>query len=57
MPGMFRINSSLLCSNADPVPSWYTSQELGVALFSKDVASEVKKSVDEGLEGRVEYVC
>lgn len=37
--------------------SWYTSQELGVAMFSKEVADEVRRAVDEGLVGRVEYVC
>ncbi|KAH9220136.1 hypothetical protein DL95DRAFT_290515 [Leptodontidium sp. 2 PMI_412] len=37
--------------------SWYTSQELGVALFSKEVASEIRKDVDVGLEARVDYVC
>ncbi|KAK0119827.1 hypothetical protein ONS95_011259 [Cadophora gregata] len=37
--------------------SWYTSQELGIAYFSKDVASEIRKDVDAGLERRVEYVC
>ncbi|PVH87427.1 hypothetical protein DL98DRAFT_248783 [Cadophora sp. DSE1049] len=37
--------------------SWYTSQELGVAFFSKELASEIRKDVDAGLEGRVDYVC
>ena len=37
--------------------SWYTSQELGVAFASKEMAREVRECVDEGLEGRVEYIC
>ncbi|KAH7411006.1 hypothetical protein BKA64DRAFT_662370 [Cadophora sp. MPI-SDFR-AT-0126] len=37
--------------------SWYTSQELGVAFFSKEMASEITRDVDKGLEGRVHYVC
>jgi len=37
--------------------SWFTSQELGVAFFSADMAREIRKCVDEGLEGRVHYVC
>jgi len=37
--------------------SWYTSQELGVAFLSKDVAREVRGCIDEGLVGRVEYIC
>ena len=37
--------------------SWYTSQELGVAIFSKEVASEIRRDVNVGLEGRVNYVC
>jgi phosphatidylserine/phosphatidylglycerophosphate/cardiolipin synthase-like enzyme len=37
--------------------SWYTSQELGVAFFSREMAGKIRECVDEGLEGRVEYVC
>ncbi|CZS89005.1 uncharacterized protein RAG0_00500 [Rhynchosporium agropyri] len=37
--------------------SWYTSQELGVAFFSKELASSIRKDVDGGLEGRVDYIC
>ncbi|KAE8450387.1 hypothetical protein EG329_006461 [Mollisiaceae sp. DMI_Dod_QoI] len=37
--------------------SWYTSQELGVALFSGKYAGHVMSVVDEGLKGRVRYVC
>ncbi|KAH6676596.1 hypothetical protein B0J14DRAFT_357184 [Halenospora varia] len=37
--------------------SWYTSQELGVAFFSRGVARDIKTCVEEGLEGRVAYVC
>ena len=33
--------------------SWFTSQELGVALFGNEVAESIRKAVDEGLEGRV----
>lgn len=35
--------------------SWYTSQELGVAFISKDMAREVKGAVSEALEGRCIY--
>jgi phosphatidylserine/phosphatidylglycerophosphate/cardiolipin synthase-like enzyme len=37
--------------------SWYTSQELGVAFFSTEMAGSIRECVGEGLEGRVEYVC
>jgi phosphatidylserine/phosphatidylglycerophosphate/cardiolipin synthase-like enzyme len=37
--------------------SWYTSQELGVAFFSREMAREIRGCLDEGLEGRVEYIC
>jgi phosphatidylserine/phosphatidylglycerophosphate/cardiolipin synthase-like enzyme len=37
--------------------SWYTSQELGVAFFSREMAGMIRECVDGGLEGRVEYVC
>lgn len=36
--------------------SWYTSQELGVAFFSKEMAKDIKECVEEGLDGRVEAV-
>ncbi len=36
--------------------SWYTSQELGVALISKDVAGKIRTCVNEALERRVDYV-
>lgn len=32
--------------------SWFTSQELGVAFFSKEVAQSVGNAVEEGMEGR-----
>ena len=34
--------------------SWYTSQELGLAFFSRDLAAEVMRGVKEGLEGCLE---
>ncbi|PMD36159.1 hypothetical protein L207DRAFT_533046 [Hyaloscypha variabilis F] len=37
--------------------SWFTSQELGVAFLGREVAERIKGAVDEGLEGRVVYVC
>ena len=37
--------------------SWFTSQELGVALLGRVVAERIRGAVDEGLEGRVVYVC
>jgi phosphatidylserine/phosphatidylglycerophosphate/cardiolipin synthase-like enzyme len=37
--------------------SWYTSQELGVAFFSAEMAEKIRECVDEGLEGRIQYVC
>jgi phosphatidylserine/phosphatidylglycerophosphate/cardiolipin synthase-like enzyme len=36
--------------------SWYTSQELGVTFFSRELAAEVMKGVQEGLEGCLENV-
>ncbi|EKD18330.1 uncharacterized protein L3040_004715 [Drepanopeziza brunnea f. sp. 'multigermtubi'] len=36
--------------------SWYTSQELGVAFFSADIATMTRDCVNEGLIGRVDYV-
>jgi phosphatidylserine/phosphatidylglycerophosphate/cardiolipin synthase-like enzyme len=37
--------------------SWYTSQELGVAFLSAEVARDVRECINEGLAGRVEYIC
>ena len=34
--------------------SWYTSQELGVAVESMEVVAQVRKELDVALEGRVE---
>ncbi|KAK4956935.1 hypothetical protein LTR28_005797 [Elasticomyces elasticus] len=36
--------------------SWYTSQELGVAFFSRSFAGRVRWTVDEALRGRVRVV-
>lgn len=36
--------------------SWYTSQELGIALFDKEVVKKVSAAVDEGVEGRSRVV-
>jgi phosphatidylserine/phosphatidylglycerophosphate/cardiolipin synthase-like enzyme len=36
--------------------SWFTSQELGVALLSKKVAGDVASCVGLGLEDRVEWI-
>jgi phosphatidylserine/phosphatidylglycerophosphate/cardiolipin synthase-like enzyme len=36
--------------------SWFTSQELGVALLSKELAEHVKDCVTSGLEDRMEWV-
>ena len=36
--------------------SWFTSQELGVALLSKEVAGNVASCVALGLEDRVEWI-
>ena len=36
--------------------SWYTSQELGVAFFDKEVVKKVGSAVDEGVEGRSRVV-
>lgn len=36
--------------------SWYTSQELGVAFFDKDVVGRVAKAVDEAMQGRSNVV-
>lgn len=37
--------------------SWYTSQELGVALFSDEFAGCVRGTIEEGLKESVRYVC
>jgi len=37
--------------------SWYTSQELGIAFFSRDMAKEIRESVEQHLDGRLHYVC
>jgi phosphatidylserine/phosphatidylglycerophosphate/cardiolipin synthase-like enzyme len=34
--------------------SWYTSQELGIAFFSHELARDVMALVKEGLEGRAD---
>lgn len=36
--------------------SWYTSQELGIALTSEEVVSRVRACVQEALEGRLEQI-
>ncbi|KAE8850000.1 hypothetical protein PTNB85_00416 [Pyrenophora teres f. teres] len=36
--------------------SWFTSQELGVAFFDRDVVLKVKSAVDTGMEGRSRVV-
>lgn len=35
--------------------SWYTSQELGIAFFSKDLATQLSQSVENALKDRVKY--
>ena len=35
--------------------SWHTSQELGIAFFSKDLATQLSQSVEDALKDRVEY--
>lgn len=37
--------------------SWYTSQELGVAFFSRELANEVLDSVNRSLEGRLRSIA
>jgi len=37
--------------------SWWTSQELGVAVLGADVVREIERCAEEGLEGRIEWVC
>jgi hypothetical protein len=37
--------------------SWYTSQEIGIAFFSRDLAIRLSESVENALEDRVKYVC
>jgi phosphatidylserine/phosphatidylglycerophosphate/cardiolipin synthase-like enzyme len=36
--------------------SWFTSQELGVAFFDKDVVKKVAGAVDEAMQGRSQVV-
>ncbi|KNG51060.1 phospholipase d protein [Stemphylium lycopersici] len=36
--------------------SWFTSQELGVAFFGKDVVAKIGEAVDEGVKGRSKVV-
>jgi phosphatidylserine/phosphatidylglycerophosphate/cardiolipin synthase-like enzyme len=36
--------------------SWFTSQELGVAFFDKEVVKRVGNAVDEGMQGRSKVV-
>jgi phosphatidylserine/phosphatidylglycerophosphate/cardiolipin synthase-like enzyme len=35
--------------------SWYTSQELAVAFFSKDLSAQLSESVEDALKDRVKY--
>lgn len=35
--------------------SWYTSQELGIAFFSTDLATQLSQSVENALKDRVKY--
>jgi len=37
--------------------SWFTSQELGVAIQDKEVVAQVKGELERALEGRVEWYC
>lgn len=48
---------SVLGSGNQDRASWYTSQELGVALLDAKVTCEIMRTVQEGLEGRVDYIC
>jgi len=36
--------------------SWFTSQELGVAFFSQEMARTVRRDVDGSLQGRKKVV-
>ena len=36
--------------------SWFTSQELGVAFFSKEITTKVAAAVDQGMQGRSRIV-
>ena len=36
--------------------SWFTSQELGVAFFDKEVVKKVESAVDQGTQGRSKVV-
>ena len=35
--------------------SWHTSQELGIAFFSRDLATQLSQSVEDALKDRVKY--
>lgn len=37
--------------------SWFTSQELGVAIRNGEVVAQVKEELERALEGRVEWYC
>ncbi len=37
--------------------SWFTSQELGVALISREVAANVRDCVVSSLEDRLDWIC
>jgi len=37
--------------------SWFTSQEIGVAIQDGEVAAQVKEELERALEGRVEWYC
>jgi len=37
--------------------SWYTSQELGIALLDQEVSKEIMNDVIGGLRGRLDYIC
>ncbi len=37
--------------------SWYTSQELGVALLDEEVSKDIMNDVLGGLRGRLDYIC
>lgn len=37
--------------------SWFTSQELGVAIQNREVVAQVKGELDKALEGRVDWCC
>jgi phosphatidylserine/phosphatidylglycerophosphate/cardiolipin synthase-like enzyme len=37
--------------------SWWTSQELGIAVFGREVVGEIGRCVEGGLRERIEWVC